>query len=203
MVLVDREAPSRVRASSVLTDHQTGMRNAVESLIDLGHRRIALVSGASDVRPSRERLAGLEATMRSRGLGSPIVVPGQLTEAHGEAATEQLLTMNDAPTAIVMGSNQLLAGALRAFCSRGIVPGDPVSLVSCDDSPLSELYRPPISVISRDSFEMGRLAAELILDRMVSAGDPRSETVGTTYIARPSCTPPPAAIRAHAAVGRG
>ena len=203
VVLVDREAPARIRASSVLTDHQAGMRDAVESLIDLGHRRIALVTGAPDVRPSRERLAGLEATMRGRGLGSPIVVPGQLTDAHGETATEQLLSMPDPPTAIVVGSNQLLAGALRTFCSRGIVPGDQVSLVSCDDSPLSELYRPPISVIDRDSREMGRLAAELILDRMVSAGDPRTEVMGTKYIARPSCAPPSTKVRAHAAAGRG
>lgn len=191
VVLIDRDAPDDVQASRVLTDHRVGMRDAVDHLIELGHRRIALVSGALGVRPSRERLGGLQDAMRSRGLtNEPIVLTGQLTEEHGETATNELLSLAEPPTAIVVGSNQLLVGALRAFCQRGIVPGDPISLVSCDDSPLSELYRPPISVVDRDSREIGRLAAELLLDRMVGERDPRTVVVETRYIARPSSTAP-------------
>jgi LacI family transcriptional regulator len=192
VVLIDRDAPAKVRASAVLTDHRVGMRDAVGHLLDLGHRRIALVSGLPDVRPSRERLAGLKEALERRAIPiEPLVLTGQLTEEHGQQATEQLLASQDPPTAIVVGSNQLLVGALRAFAARDLVPGTPVSLVSCDDSPLSELYRPPISVVDRDSREIGRLAARLLLERMSGDAEPRTIVVDTHYIARPSSTPPP------------
>lgn len=191
VVLIDRDAPEHVRASMVLTDHRVGMRDAVGHLIQLGHRRIALVSGALEVRPSRERLAGLREAIREAGVETePIIISGRLTEEHGERATNELLALAEPPTAIVVASNQLLVGALRAFCTRGIVPGDPISLVSCDDSPLSELYRPPISVVDRDSREIGRIAATLLLDRIVGENEPSTVTVSTRYIARPSSTAP-------------
>jgi LacI family transcriptional regulator len=191
VVLIDRDAPERVRASSVVTDHRIGMRAAVGHLIALGHRRIALVSGALEVRPSRERLAGLRDAMREGNVEiEPIILTGRLTEEHGERATNELLGLSEPPTAIVVGSNQLLVGALRAFCAGGMVPGAPISLVSCDDSPLSELYRPPISVVDRDSREIGRIAAELLLERMIDDAEPRSVTVGTRYVARPSAARP-------------
>jgi LacI family transcriptional regulator len=191
IVLIDRSAPARIHASSVLTDHQVGMREAIGHLLDLGHRRIALVSGALDVRPSRERLAGLQHAIKGRGLETkPIILMGQLTEEHGEEATNQLLSLAEPPTAIIVGSNQLLVGALRAFCARKMVPGAPVSLVSCDDSPLSELYRPPISVVDRDSREMGRVAAELVLERIANGAPPRTVMLKTRYVARPSSAPP-------------
>jgi LacI family transcriptional regulator len=191
VVLIDRDAPDFVRASRVLTDHRVGMKAAVTDLLDLGHRRIALVSGALEVRPSRERLAGLRDAMRAAGIeAEPIVAAGRLTEEHGERATNELLSLAEPPTAIVVGSNQLLVGALRAFRARDIVPGAPISLVGCDDSALSELSQPPISVVNRDSREIGRIAADLLLARMISDEEPRTVTVSTTYLHRPSSAPP-------------
>ncbi len=188
VVLIDRDAPDHLQASRVLTDHRLGMRDAVSHLIRLGHRRIALVSGAQEVRPSRERLRGVLDALRAGGVADePIVLSGQLTEAHGERATNELLSHSEPPTAIIVASNQLLVGALRAFAERGLVPGDPISLVSVDDSPLSELYRPPISVVDRDSLEIGRIAGELMFERM-SGAEPRTVIVPTKYVARPSST---------------
>ncbi len=191
VVVLDRDVPARLRMSAVLSDHAVGMRAAIEYLLDLGHRRIALISGPLDVRPSRERLAGMREGFRARGLPDDIVVrTGRFNAEHGETAAAELLDGPEPPTAVVAGSSQLLVGCLRAFAARGIRPGQPVSLVSCDDVPLSELFQPPIAVVDRNAAEVGRIAAELLLRRMQGGAQPETVLLPTHFVPRSSCTPP-------------
>ncbi|MEZ0239158.1 MAG: LacI family DNA-binding transcriptional regulator, partial [Chloroflexota bacterium] len=100
VVLIDRDLPAELRASIVRNDHRTGMRSAVDHLLDLGHRRIALITGGLDLWPVRERLAGMAAAVTARGVPDETVsLIGSLSAEHGEASTEQLLTMVPRPTA--------------------------------------------------------------------------------------------------------
>jgi LacI family transcriptional regulator len=193
-VLVDRELPPDVGASAVLSDHRTGMRDAVGHLLDLGHRRIGLVLGQSSIRPSRERRAGAEQAFSDRGLApSYAAVEGMLAAEHGRTATRQLLSAPEPPTAIVAGGNQLLIGALEEILARGLTVGAGISLVSCDAIDVTELFRPPIAVVRRDNREIGRQAAGLLLERLTDV-DPGARTVilPTTFVPRASCAPPPA-----------
>jgi len=189
-VLVDRELPADAGASAVLSDHRTGMRAAVDHLLELGHRRIGLVLG-QPMRPSRERRRGLEEAYAARGLPATYtVVEGMLAPAHGRTATRRLLDQDQPPTAIVAGGNQLLIGALEELRERGIRVGEQMALVSCDAIPLTELLEPPIAVIRRDNREIGRQAALLMLRHM--AGEETRERVllPTEYLPRPSAAPP-------------
>jgi LacI family transcriptional regulator len=192
IVLVDRALPPEVGASAVLSDHRAGMRDAVTHLLDLGHRRIGLILGQS-MRPSRERRAGLEDAFAARGLpASYLVVEGLLAAEHGRNATRQLLDDPQPPTAIVAGGNQLLIGTLEELAARGLAIGRDISLVSCDAIDVTELYTPPIAVVRRDNREIGRQAAELLLERV---GDedpgPRTVLLPTTFDPRPSAAPAP------------
>jgi LacI family transcriptional regulator len=190
-VLVDRELPPEVGASAVLSDHRSGMRAAVEHLLDLGHRRIGLIVG-QPMRPSRERRAGLEEAFAARSLPATyVVVEGQLSAEHGRNATRQLLEAADPPTAIVAGGNQLLVGTLGELLARRLTVGADISLVSCDAIDVTELFTPPIAVVRRDNREIGRQAAGLLLERM-GEDDPGARTIvlPTTFDARPSCAPP-------------
>lgn len=196
-VLVDRDVPTLVRAGRVLYDHQPGVRAAVGHLLDLGHRRIDLVLGAP-VRPSRERRAGFEAEFAARGLPKTyrIVEVGEFAAEPGEVAVAELLDAADAPTAIVVGSNQMTPGAVRAIAKRDLELPRDLSLVSCDDIILAELYRPPIAVVRHDNSEVGRLAAELLLEGMRDKEAPPRDIVLTTeFLARGSCGPPRGASR--------
>ena len=65
-VLIDRERPARYRVSAVRNDHRNGTRDAAEALLDLGHRRIALVTGPLEISPVRERIAGLREAVAAR-----------------------------------------------------------------------------------------------------------------------------------------
>jgi LacI family transcriptional regulator len=182
VVLIDRDLPVELRASIVRNDHRSGMRSAVDHLLDLGHRRIALITGGRDIWPVRERLAGMAAAVAARGIPDETVsLIGSLSAEHGEASTEQLLTMVPRPTAIIAGGNQVLAGCVRALVRHGTrIPQD-VSLVTCDEVDLSQLHSPPIASVSRDTLQLGRVAAELLLERVAQSTGPRTVLLPTRF----------------------
>jgi LacI family transcriptional regulator, galactose operon repressor len=182
VVLIDRDLPAELHASIVRNDHRSGMRSAVDHLLDLGHRRIALVTGGLDIWPVRERLAGMAAAVAARGvLDETISLIGSLSAEHGEASTEQLLTMVPRPTAIIAGGNQVLAGCVRALVRHGTRVPDDVSLVTCDEVDLSQLHSPPIASVSRDTLQLGRVAAELLLERVAQTAGPRTVLLPTRF----------------------
>lgn len=191
VVLVDRDLPEEIGASAVLSGHAVGMTDAIDHLLDLGHRRIALVTGAPDIRPGHARLAAMRAAIASRGLrDDSLEAPGTFDAAHGEAATRALLDGKNPPTAIIAGGNQLLVGCLRAIAAAGLRVGSDVSVVSCDDTPLVEFHQPPIACITRDAREVGRTAAELLLKRLEGAGGPEIVTLPTTFVPSDSIAAP-------------
>jgi LacI family transcriptional regulator len=191
VVLVDRTLPPEFGASAVCNDHAAGMADAVGHLIDLGHRDVALITGSLATLPGRERVAGLRRTIEARPEQvRTMELPGSFSADHGAAATRRLLDADPRPTAIIAGGNQLLIGCLEVLREAGIEVGRDVSLVTCDDVPLSELYQPPIASISRDTVGLGRTAAELLLRRLTDDAEPETVTLPTTFTPRPSCAPP-------------
>ncbi len=178
-VLVDRELDVEGRVSSVLAEHDVGIAAAVRHLASLGHRRIALVNGPPNLRPARDRAATLRRVSRQLGIASS-VRSGDFNAQHGEHATRSLLAEPDPPTALVAGSNQLLAGVLRALHQLQRRIPDDVSLVTCDALPLAEFLVPPLATIARDHHATGVIAASLLLE-LLSGAKPRIEKVPTTY----------------------
>ncbi len=165
-VLLDREIGLEMDA--VLTDHAAGMRQAVEYLLELGHRRIALLTAGMEIRPGRERVKGYTAAFARHKLPLPrdLIRAQSLSADFGFLETTALIQRPDPPTALIAGGNQILVGVLRAIQQYGTaVPGE-LSLVTCDRTDLSTLYPGPLTVIERDLAEIGRTAAELLLERM-------------------------------------
>jgi LacI family transcriptional regulator len=193
IVLLDRDLPAELGASAVQSDHATGMRQAVDHLLDLGHRRIALVAGSLDIRPGHARLRAMHEAIAARGLpDESIHMPGSFTVEHGERATHQLLDMDEPPTAIIAGGNHPFVGCLTAINARGLRLGTDVSLVACDDVPLARIYQPPIASITRDGVNIGQTASRLLLERLIGGGGPETIVIPTTFVARPSVAPPAA-----------
>ncbi|HET7676534.1 MAG TPA: LacI family DNA-binding transcriptional regulator [Candidatus Limnocylindrales bacterium] len=202
-VVVDRELPAALGVSAVVNDHGAGMRAAVSHLVSLGHRRIGLIGGPLGTLPARERLEAMKAVIAASDGVEGRYLSGPFSSEHGREATRQLLRGAEPPTAIVAGGNQLLIGALEALQEADLEVGRQISIVTCDDVPLSRLYRPPIASISRDTVGLGRTAAELLLRRMGDdPGPPERVVLPTTFVARASCAPPPGAAPVeHARTG--
>jgi LacI family transcriptional regulator len=189
LVVLDRDIPEHSRVSTVFADHATGMREATSHLIRRGHQSIALVSGAEDLRPARERRRGFLDAFESAGLNPKegLIRAGSLRPEFGREETASLLALADPPSAIIAGSNRLLTGVLEAIHAAGRTVGQDLALVSCDDVDLARLYRPPISVVVRDTYQMGRAACELLIERLANPDAPvRSLTLPTRFEVRAS-----------------
>ena len=201
VVLVDREYPTW--ADAVMVDHRNGVRRATEHLLQLGHRRISLITGSTNLFPARERIAGFEAAHKAFGvkLIPELIRKESFLSDYAFQQTSILASMKSPPTAIVAGGIDVLPGILRALRTRGLsVPKD-VSIVAASDSDLAQLSNPPITVESWDYAEVGRIAAQLVLERINHAGsnDPKRVIVPAELIQRGSCGPPAARRKAKRA----
>lgn len=192
VVAIESALQGPLPVDAVCADHRSGMRAAVDHLIDLGHRRIAALTGPLVRRSARERSAGLVDGLRDRDLdhrGAAVATEHDAKDA--EAAVLDLLGGPTPPSAILAGGLPLLIGTLRAIERRGLAIGRDLALVGWDDGPLTELSHPPIAVVDRDPQGLGGAAATLALTRLGRGrGDVeprRLEIRPTRFIPRPSC----------------
>ncbi|TPI38169.1 LacI family transcriptional regulator [Mesorhizobium sp. B3-1-9] len=190
-VLLDRDIPLEIDA--VLTEHATGLRQATGYLIELGHRRIAIITAGKDIRPGRERVRGFVEAFQKSGLAVPehLIRSQSLSADFGFREATALLQMRERPTAIIAAGNRILVGVLRALQQQGVsVPND-ISLIGCDRSDVAMLYPGPITLIDRPVEEIGRTAALLLLERLGGQADRPAQRISfpTHLILGGSCRP--------------
>lgn len=189
VVLLDRALASERPASAVVYDHRSGMTQAVEHLLALGHRRLALINGAPRVRPARERASSVRQAVRREAEATVVVRSAAYSAEHGYEATRQLLKGEDRPTAIIVGGNQILQGVMVAIREMGLVVPDDVSLVTLDNVPFAEFLVPSLACVTRDPVAMGTVGAQLVLE-LIAGGSPRTVELPTEFVPGASCAAP-------------
>ena len=167
LVVVDRELPD-VTHDCVLTDHYAGGYAATEHLAQLGHTRIACIAGPSEVGSSAGRVAGYRAALRAAGLNvdASCVVRGDFRDHSGYLAAQKLLKRAIAPTAIFACNDLMAIGAMAAVRDAGLNVPEDVSIVGFDDIHIAGYLNPPLTTIAQPMAELGRVAAELLLQRL-------------------------------------
>ncbi len=193
LVIVDREFKHLV-ADYVVADNRSGGVQATQHLIGLGHRRIACITGPSKVTPSAERVTGYRQALKAHSLAfNPSLVQwGDFTAASGFRATQELLRRKSkAPTAIFACNDMMALGALGAIHAAGLHVPDDVSLVGFDDITLACYATPPLTTIQQPKYEMGQIAARIVLERIQGAGGglPQQHLLATRLIIRESTRP--------------
>jgi len=194
VVLIDRARPAW--ADSVMLDHRAGTRQVTEKLLELGHRRIALLTGHPTLYPAHARIKGYEQAFARAGLkvDRSLIRTGGFEIKFGFEQASMLLYSARPPTAIISGGIDMLPGIVRAVRAHGLsVPSD-VSIVGSMNTDLAELHQPPISVEDWDYSEVGRIAANLALHRIAKGPEvePRRVLVPTRFLLRESCARLPA-----------
>ncbi|HUA04557.1 MAG TPA: LacI family DNA-binding transcriptional regulator [Solirubrobacteraceae bacterium] len=184
-----------VDADVVLINEGHGTGLVLDHLIDLGHERIAHVDGGSGAGGPQRRSAYLRG-MRVHGLGRhSLVIPGDFTEEAGVNAADELLAQRELPTAIFAANDMVAAGLLGGFDRAGVdVPGD-VSIVGYDNISIAHLAHVSLTTVDQPRTEMGRLALELLLDRIENRRPNELRLIEPTLVVR-STTAPPRAIAA-------
>lgn len=164
-VVVDPTGEPGHDTPSIGATNWSGGLSATRHLIELGHRRIGVISGPANVLCSRARLDGYRAAMDAAGLP---VDPALIRQGdfHVEAGFEQacaLLSMRERPTAIFAGSDLQALGAYDAARQAGLSIPDELSVVGFDDLPVARWIGPPLTTVRQPLGEMAAAAARLVL----------------------------------------
>jgi LacI family transcriptional regulator/LacI family repressor for deo operon, udp, cdd, tsx, nupC, and nupG len=173
VVCVDRSV-STIPVDTVEVDNQNGAYEATKLLIKLGHRRIGFVSGRPNISTTRERRQGYEDALVAHGLtlDEGLVRVGDSKLDSGRVLTGELLDLPQRPTALFIGNNLMTLGALVAIHQRRLHIPSEIALVGFDDFPSAESLDPPLTVVRQPAYQVGRKAAELLLQRLA---EPRQE----------------------------
>jgi LacI family transcriptional regulator len=192
VVLRDRDNPAN--ASSVRVAHHDAAKRATDYLLDLGHRRIALITGEPPLYPAHARIAGYEAALAARGLlDSAKHISTKGFDLSGRLSDlSKILNKPSRPTALILGGVGLLPEALQTIRAHQLrIPQD-ISLIASTETDLAALATPPVTVIRWSDVDVGRLCAQILLSRLKPENDatPLHILIETELVVRGSCAPP-------------
>ncbi len=170
-----------------------GGQSATRHLVELGHRRVAMISGPDHVLCCRARLAGYYSAMGEAGL--PVdperIVHADLTREDGAAAARRLVARPDRPTAIFAANDLQALGVYQAARELGLRIPDDLSVVGFDDLPVVAWVDPPMTTVHQPLTEMAVAATELALTLGRGEQAPQAGLeIATTLVVRNSTAPP-------------
>ena len=173
VVIVDRTRRGK-KFCSVAVDDVLGGRLAVEHLIDQGHTRVAFVGGPDSIGQVRDRLEGARKAWAEAGLAERdlVIVPcAALTVAEGRSAGERLAGMpaRRRPTAAFCANDLTALGLLQQVMRTGRRVPDDLAIVGYDDIDFAEAAAVPLTSVRQPRQELGRRAAELVVDEAVNS----------------------------------
>ena len=172
LVLVDRYFPD-LSCSYVASDNYTGAFEAVEYMIDNGHRTIACIQGLITTHVNDDRVCGYKNALQKHNIpiDESLIVGDSFGEKNGYIGAKLVLNRKSRPTAIFAASNLIALGALRAISEEGLKIADDISIVSFDDQPYNEYLATPLTTIAQQHSEMGQIAVKLIIKQIESQGN--------------------------------
>jgi len=178
--------------SCVDIDNVAGAYRAVERLISLGHRRIAVINGLMQGTNGLDRFKGYRDALRARDIpfDPELVAEGDYDQASGCRAMRKLLTLPKPPTALFAANDNMAHGALMAIREANLkVPGD-IAVIGFDDLHIASLSTPRLTTIRQPLYQLGKAAVGLLVERIKARTDrPRKIIIEPELVIRESCDP--------------
>lgn len=192
LVIFDRDVESN--GDIVYQDHRSGVRKAVEYLISLGHRRIALFGPNAGIRPGREKLLGYQDGLMQAGVEYDDALVCMLRSAIDWPETQMtdMLRLEHPPTAVIGLGTPILSGVVRAVRRAGLdIPQD-LSVIGIGTEETFALMYPPLTTLRFNIDTAARAAADMMLDRLGGGSAPaqRAVTIPLDLVLGESCAPP-------------
>jgi DNA-binding LacI/PurR family transcriptional regulator len=196
VVAVDR-VPSGLAVDLVTTDNRGGVREAVIHLLSHDYRDIGFIGGPSALSVAQDRLAGFHDGLETAkgSLRKSYIMQGDFRQESGRLAMMRLFELAKAPRAVIVGNNLMTLGALQAIHERGIRIPEDIAIIGFDDMAWAASLRPALTAVAQPVEELGRTAAQLLLERLSTPGRPvRQVVLQNRLMLRHSCgCPPPSA----------
>jgi LacI family transcriptional regulator len=178
---------------TVTAANKDGGYEATKHLIDLGHRRIGIITGWMDMVSARHRLDGYRAALADHKIhfDQKLVYEGNFTQMGGFHGTNHLMELGQPPTAIFASSDLTAVGVMDAARGRNLKIPDDLSVVGFDDVPMSAVLTPQLTTVSQPLTEMGHYATQMLLNLIQKPDEKQSSIVlPTKLVIRESTTPP-------------
>ncbi|MBZ5589395.1 MAG: LacI family transcriptional regulator [Acidobacteriia bacterium] len=179
---------------SITIDNHGGAHAMVRHLVELGHRRIALVKGPAGNFDASERQRGYRDALRELpgGWSEELEFDGDFSEEGGYLAGTRILQLADRPTAVFSANDGMAIGVLLAVRDAGLRVPEDISVAGFDDIPISRFTVPPLSSVRVPIADLGAQAITRLLHTidMENRHDRLRVTLGTTPVLRQSCAPP-------------
>jgi LacI family transcriptional regulator len=193
VVEVDRQF-SAGACDAVLVDNESAARKVTAQLLDLGHRRIALVIDEMHWTTGRDRLAGYRTAFADAGvpLDESLVVTAGWDVDAALVVARKLLSGTAPPTAVFAANNVLAEAVWRAAAELNLSIPKRLSLVAFDDVAWMSLVRPGVTAVAQDPVALGEAAISQLYERIQSPLAPvRTVLLSATVVDRGSTAPPP------------
>lgn len=175
-------------------DNAAAARRIVDHLLELGHRRIAMVAGptAGNDRAAA-RVAGVREALAAAGLAlaPPYLSARPYTVPDGHAAAVALLSLPEPPSAIVCGNDHLALGVLAGARALGLVVPRDLSITGFDDLDFAAYAEPPLTTVRVPAAEMGQRAAEYLATAATGTPPPIGTVLEAPVMLRGSTARPP------------
>jgi len=182
VVLVDRDIKD-TNFDGVFLDNVQSSYEGVQTLIQAGHKRIAIITGPNTSKPGKERLLGYKKVMKAYKLDIPpeYIAQGDFKAAKAYSKTQELLALPNPPTAIFASNNLTTLGCLKYLTENKLQIGKDISIMSFDDIETLRMIDFKLSVIDRDAKMQGQEAMNILLHRL----EYPSHTIGSQRIILP------------------
>lgn len=188
-VVIDPSGDPAADVPTVGTGNWNGGVLATRHLLELGHRRIGIVSGPEDVMSVRARLAGFRSAMESAAVSidPSLITPGDYHVGSGKSGGLALLSRPDRPTAIFALNDLEAFGVYEAARTLGLSIPDDISVVGFDDIQMAQWAGPPLTTVRQPLAEMAEEAARLVLRLRESGSNPHIRVdLATSLVVRGS-----------------
>ena len=183
VVVMDRYI-SDADVDTVVVDNVRGAYSVVQHLIEMGHRRIGAVIGAAAITTGRERMEGYVQALVKNGLPvlPELMQANRPNQLWGYKLTEKILALPEPPTALFTGNVLLTIGALRAISDRSLVIPRDIAVAAYDETDWASLIVPALTTVEQPTYEVGKVAAELLLKRIQDNTRPRQKIMLQTRL---------------------
>jgi LacI family transcriptional regulator len=182
-VLIDARIEG-IDTDLVLGDSIGGAYGLVSHLAGLGHRRIAIIAGPEQAPTAQDRLSGYLQALQEWAIpvDDELIRHGSFDQDSGYELTLELLQLGQRPTALFAGNNVMGLGALIALRDHGVRVPEDMALVAFDELPQLSVLHPFLTVADQQPYQMGTIATQLVLERLMGQRQERREIMLETKL---------------------